>query len=83
MTGQAKAFLERWEFENIKVVASSEQADEARRLASQCREDATKAGISDRDLEAAAAGDLVDSMVSALSAALFRQLAAEQWADEE
>jgi hypothetical protein len=83
MSNRAAEFVERWEFDHIKFVPDSERAEEARRLAALCRQDAAKAGISAADLDAAAEGDLTGNMVSALSAAAFRQMAVEQWADEE
>jgi len=83
MSNRATEFLERWEFEHIEVVPPSERAEQAQRLALQCRKDAAKAGISGHDLQAAREGDLVGNMIRALDAAALRQMAAEQWADEE
>jgi hypothetical protein len=83
MRNRAAEFVERWEFDHIKVVADSERAEEARRLAARCREDAAKAGISAADLHAAVEGDLTGNMTTALAAAAFRRMAVEQWADEE
>jgi hypothetical protein len=83
MSEQAKKFVEQWEFSHIRAVESSERLEEARRLALQCQQDAAKAGISLRDLEAAVDGDLTENMVQALSAAAFRQMAKEQWANDE
>lgn len=83
MSNRATEFVNRWEFEHVRIVAPSERAEEARRLALQCREDAARAGISEQDLEEAVGGDLIANMVLALSAAAFRELAKEQWADEE
>ncbi len=83
MRNQATEFLDRWEFAHVTVVPLSKRAEEAQRLALRCREDAAKAGISDQDLEAAVGDDLVGNMVQALGAAAFRELAREQWADED
>jgi len=83
MSEQAKKFVEQWEFTHIRAVESSEQPEEARRLALRCQQDAAKAGISPQDLQAAVDGDLIENMVQALSAAAFRQMAKEQWADED
>jgi hypothetical protein len=83
MSNRAAEFMERWEFDHIKFVPDSERAEEARRLAALCREDAAKAGISAADLDAAVEGDLIGNMAGALAAAAFRQIAIEQWADEE
>jgi hypothetical protein len=38
----AKKFLAKWEFEHIEVVARSDREEQARRLALQCREDASE-----------------------------------------
>jgi hypothetical protein len=83
MSNCAAEFVERWEFDHIKFVPDSERAEEARRLAVLCRQDAAKAGISATDLDAAVEGDLIGNMASALAAAAFRRIAVEQWADEE
>jgi hypothetical protein len=83
MSNRAAKFLDRWETEHVKRVERSDQAEEARRLAFLCRADAAEAGISEQDLDAAADGDLIGNMAHALGAAAFRQLAAEQWADED
>jgi hypothetical protein len=52
-------------------------------LASRCREDAAKAGISSQDLEAAAEGNLIGGMLQALDDAEFRQMYRDQLADQE
>jgi hypothetical protein len=83
MSKQATEFVNRWEFANVKMVADSKRAGEAQRLASKCREDAAKAGISAKDLEAAVGGDLVANMRQALDAAALRRMAMEQWASDE
>jgi hypothetical protein len=63
-----REFLDVWEAENVERVAHSEKSKEAQRLASLCREDAIRAGISERDLEEAAGGYLVGFMREALDA---------------
>jgi hypothetical protein len=86
MSEQAEKFLAQWEFEHIAdsdIVARADREDQARRLASRCREDAAKAGISSRDLEAAAEGNLIGNMLQALDAAEFRQMYRDQLADQE
>jgi hypothetical protein len=83
MSDLAKKFLAKWEFEHIEVVARSVRDEQARRLALQCREDATKAGISKQDLEAAADGNLIGNMLQALDSAEFRQMYRDQVASQE
>ena len=83
MRNRATEFLDRWEFQHVTVVPPAKRAEEAQRLALKCREDAAAAGINGEDLEAAVGGDLVGNMVQALGAAAFRELAREQWADED
>jgi hypothetical protein len=83
MSNPARQFVDRWEFENVAIVTPSKRSEEAQRLASQCREDAARAGISEQDLEDAVGGDLIANMVLALGEAVFRQLAREQWPDEK
>jgi hypothetical protein len=83
MSDQAKKFLAQWEFEHIKVVERSDREEEAQRLALRCQEDAAKAGIGNRDLEAVVENNLVRNMLQALDAAEFRQISRDQWADEE
>jgi hypothetical protein len=72
MTEQAQKLLAQWEIEHIRMVARSDREHQARRLASRCREDAVKAGISGQDLEAAAEGNLIGNMLQALDDAEFR-----------
>ena len=83
MSNPARQFVDRWEIENVTIVAPSKRSEVAQRLASQCREDAARAGISEQDLEDAVGGDLIANMDLALGETVFRQLAREQWADEE
>ena len=83
MSDRTTAFLDGWEFEHITIVAQSKRVEEAKRLAVLCRQDAARAGISQQDLEDAVEGDLIGNMVRALDAAALRQLARDQWADQE
>jgi len=83
MSDEATKFLAQWEFEHVKVVSRSDREEQARRLASHCREDAAKAGISNEDLEALVEGDLMHNMIQALDEAEFRQMCRDQWADQE
>jgi hypothetical protein len=66
---RAREFLDVWEGQNVERVAHSGKLQEAERLAPLCREDAIRAGISERDLEEAAGGDLIGFMRAALDAA--------------
>ena len=83
MNEQAEKFLAQWEIEHVKMVARSDRADQAQRLALQCREDAARAGISSQDLEAAAGGNLIGNMLQALDDAEFRQMYRDQLAGQE
>jgi hypothetical protein len=83
MSDLVKKFLDQWEFEHIRLVERSDRKEQARRLALQCRVDATKAGISSEDLEAAVEGNLLGNMLQALDAAEFRQMYRYQIADQE
>jgi hypothetical protein len=83
MSEQAEKFLAQWEIEHVKIVARSDRENQASRLAFQCREDAGRAGISSRDLEAAAEGNLIGSMLQALDEAEFRQMYRDQLAGQE
>ena len=65
------------------MVARSDREHQARRLALRCREDATRAGISSQDLEAAAEGNLIGNMLQALDDAEFRQMYRDQVAEQE
>jgi len=80
---RATEFIDRWEIEHVTTVATPNRAAAAQKLASQCRQDAARAGISEQELEDAVGGDSLGNMVQALDAAVFRQLARDQWADEE
>jgi hypothetical protein len=66
---RAREFLDVWEVENVERVAHSEKSKEAARLVPLCRADASRAGISERELEEAAGGDLVAFLRDALDAA--------------
>ena len=83
MNEQAEKFLAQWEIEHVKMVARSDRADQAQRLALQCREDAARAGISSQDLEAAAEGNLIGNMLQALDDVEFRRMYRDQVADQE
>jgi hypothetical protein len=82
VSNRAKEFVDRWELAHVKSVPRPKKEAEAQRLASQCREDAVRAGISQQDLEEAVDGDLVGNMSRALDAVTLRQLARDQWAGQ-
>lgn len=69
MTERAREFLDRWEADHVEVVPGAQREREAILLAAACREDARRAGIAASDLERAADGDLVRSLMEALEAA--------------
>jgi hypothetical protein len=71
---RAREFLDVWEAENVESVADSEKSKEAARLAHRCREDATRAGLNERELGEAAAGDLVAFIRAALDAGDRREI---------
>ena len=83
MSDQAKKFLAQWELEHIEVAPRLDREEQARQLASQCRQDAASAGISEDDLEAVVEGDLIGNMLDALDAAEFRQIYRDQSAEQE
>jgi hypothetical protein len=62
-------FLDHWEADHFEPVPEGQREQAARQLAIMCREDAVRAGIPISDLEAAASGDLVKSMIEALKEA--------------
>jgi hypothetical protein len=66
---RAREFLDVWEAENVERVAHSEKSKEAARLVPLCRADASRAVISEQELEDAAGGDLVAFLRDALEAA--------------
>ena len=73
MTDRALEFLDYWEAEHVEAVPPRDKGREAVRLADACREDAIRAGISLVDLQRAAKGNLVQSMLEALEAASKRK----------
>jgi hypothetical protein len=69
VSDRALEFLDRWEADHVEALPSLLKGAEAARLADLCREDAMRAGIAIFDLERAAKGSLVRSMLDALEAA--------------
>jgi hypothetical protein len=66
MSDRAAEFLDHWCSEHVNAVAYPQKRSEGEALATQCLEDARRAGIAAKDLKEAAGGDLVGFMVGAL-----------------
>jgi hypothetical protein len=49
MSDRAREFIDHWESEHVEAVSDAEKGREAERLATMCREDAIRAGISVED----------------------------------
>jgi hypothetical protein len=69
MSEAAREFLDRWMAEHIGAVPDEYRLRETVRLVALCREDAIHAGVDLADLRAAAGGNLLESILAALSAA--------------
>src|SRR4029077_4214685 len=69
MSEAAREFLDRWMSEHVGVVPDEYRLRETVRLVALCREDAIRAGVDLADLRAAAGGNLLESILAALSAA--------------
>jgi hypothetical protein len=61
-------FLDRWYSDHVNAAAFPQKRSGGEALATQCLEDAKRAGIDAARLREAAGGDLVDYMVGALEA---------------
>jgi hypothetical protein len=72
MSERAREFLEHWLSGHVGAVADEYRMRETVRLVALCREDAIRAGITPDELRAAAGGNLIQSMLTALSAAAGR-----------
>ena len=72
MSERAREFLEHWMSAHVGAVADEYRMRETVRLVALCREDAIRAGIPSADLRTAAGGNLIQSMLAALSAAATR-----------
>ena len=59
MSERARAFLDRWESDNVKGIPDTERLQQVARLAIQCRQDANRVGITAEQLRAAVKGDLI------------------------
>jgi hypothetical protein len=69
MSEAAREFLDRWMSEHVGAVPDEYRLRETVRLVALCREDAIRAGVDLADLRAAAGGNLLESILAALSAA--------------
>ena len=69
MNDRAGAFLKHWQSEHVQAVTDERRLREAVRLAIMCREDATRAGVPAHELRAAAQGDLIRGLLTALDLA--------------
>ena len=72
MSERAREFLEHWLSGHVGAVADEYRMRETVRLVALCREDAILAGIPPDELRTAAGGNLIQSMLTALSAAAGR-----------
>jgi hypothetical protein len=72
MSEAAREFLDRWMAEHVDAVADEYRLRETVRLVALCREDAIRAGVGLADLRTAAGGNLLQTMLAALSAASAR-----------
>ena len=69
MSERAQSFLIHWVADHIQSLPESLRLAQAVRLATQCRKDATAAGIPLQEIRDAAGGDLIRKLLNALDAA--------------
>jgi len=72
MSEAVREFLDRWVAEHVGAVPDEYRLRETVRLVALCREDAIHAGVDLADLRTAAGGNLLQTMLAALSAASAR-----------
>src|SRR6202166_2216339 len=72
MSERAREFLEHWLSGHVGAVADEYRMRETVRLVALCRGDGIRAGIAPDELRTAAGGNLIQSMLTALSAAAGR-----------
>jgi hypothetical protein len=72
MSERAREFLDRWVSDHVAAVSDEYKMRETMRLVAMCREDAIRAGVRPDELRIAAGGNLIESMLAALSAAAAR-----------
>ena len=69
MSERARAFLDHWLADHVASVDDTRRLRETVRLVTLCREDAVRAGLAPEELREASGGDLIGTMLVALSAA--------------
>jgi len=69
MSERAREFLDHWLSDHVSAVADTRRLRETVRLVTLCREDAIRAGLAPEELREASGGDLIGTMLVALSAA--------------
>jgi len=69
MSDQAHGFLIHWFTDHVQSLPEPRRLAQAVRLATQCRKDATAAGIPLAEIRTAAGGDLIRTLLDALDTA--------------
>jgi len=70
MSERAREFLDHWLADHVASVDDTRRLRETVRLVTLCREDAIRAGLAPEELREASGGDLIGTMLVALSAAV-------------
>lgn len=68
MSERAREFLDHWLADHVALVDDTRRLRETVRLVTLCREDAVRAGLAPEELREASGGDLIGTMLVALSA---------------
>ena len=68
MSERAREFLDHWLADHVASVDDTRRLRETVRLVTLCREDAVRAGLAPEELREASGGDLIGTMLVALSA---------------
>jgi hypothetical protein len=69
MSERAREFLDHWLSDHVAAVDDTRRLRETVRLVTLCREDAIRAGLAPEELREASGGDLIGTVLVALSAA--------------
>jgi len=69
MSERAREFLDHWLEDHVAAVDDTRRLRETVRLVTLCREDAIRAGLAPEELREASGGDLIGTVLVALSAA--------------